>query len=67
MTLVRFATLCDQCGTRSREYTAWPTCAGCHADICSACLSPGSLVETDGEQPERCLCVPCALVEEIES
>lgn len=39
--IVRFATVCDQChGTpppaRSDEYTAFPECRECGADVCPA-------------------------------
>ena len=32
-----FATICDRCGRRSEEYSAWPTCIECLDDICPNC------------------------------
>jgi hypothetical protein len=57
--IVRFATLCDNCGARSGEYTAWPECAECAADLCPACYVPRSLVEGDGERRDRVMCQTC--------
>lgn len=59
MTMVRFATTCDRCTARSREYTAWPHCRECLEDICLTCMWPGTLIETDGESPETVLCRAC--------
>lgn len=55
--MVRFATTCDRCGTRSEEYTAWPTCRECMDHVCPACQLAGSLIENDGRA--RALCVGC--------
>ena len=57
--IVRFATRCDICDLRSTEYTAWPSCTECQRDICLACAVPGSLIETDGEQPATVICATC--------
>lgn len=35
--IVKFATLCDSCGLRSKEYESWPTCRACDKDICHRC------------------------------
>lgn len=64
MSMVRFATLCDKCGARSEEYTAWPHCRACHADLCPECQQPGSLREGDGAEDSRhradtALCAGC--------
>ena len=37
MSMVRFAMLCDKCGSRSDEYTGWPHCRECGEDVCPAC------------------------------
>lgn len=57
--LVRFAALCDQCGRRSAEYTTWPGCRSCGADICPGCQAPDEAgTEIDGRwvgvQCRRC-------------
>lgn len=57
--MVRFATTCDRCQARSDEYTAWPSCRECLDDICPDCAAPGTLVETDGEGPDRVTCRTC--------
>lgn len=59
MAMVCFATKCDQCGQRSEEYTAWPSCSNCQDDICPACMAPGTLDPGDGERSDRCLCLIC--------
>jgi hypothetical protein len=61
MSYIRFATTCDHCGERSEEYTAWPECAECLADLCPNCYVPGSLVEGDGERRDRVMCHECKL------
>jgi len=43
MSIVRFATLCDRCGSRSEEYTAWAICRECSDDVCPNCsTNPGT-------------------------
>lgn len=44
--VVRFATVCD-CGAKSEEYTAWPSCRDCGEYICPACMVPGSASEDE--------------------
>lgn len=58
--MVRFATTCDRCEARSEEYTAWPSCRECLADICYDCAEHGSLLEADLDQPEKVTCRQCA-------
>lgn len=58
MSTVRFAMLCDYCGQRSDEYTAWPTCRSCMADTCEACAEPGTTEGGDGERV-TVLCRAC--------
>lgn len=52
MTDVRFATICDaeNCGNRSEEYTAWPTCRGCHLHACPDHTVPGSLQQHERDR-----------------
>jgi hypothetical protein len=59
MSMVRFATLCDQCDSRSEEYFAYPTCRDCQDDICPACMVPGT------HDPEFgvCMCKRCEALE----
>lgn len=59
MAMVRFATTCDTCGTRSEEYTAWPTCEICLNHICAACYVWDSYVSGEGEGPDMCVCKKC--------
>lgn len=47
MSMVRFATLCDRCGARSEEYSAFPTCCDCLLDICPACDRPSDRTEDE--------------------
>jgi hypothetical protein len=61
MTMVRFATLCDCCGARSEEYSAWPECAECMEDLCPNCYVPGSLSEGEGERRDRVMCHTCSV------
>lgn len=74
--VVRFATTCDiertvarpvsgpsttvLCGARSDEYTAFPHCRECLADVCPDHEAPGTRVDADLEQPATCVCVVCA-------
>lgn len=57
MSLTRFASLCDTCGTRSIEYTAFPTCRAldCGNHICPGCQQPGSFKDDDGRQTALCM------------
>lgn len=62
MAIVRFATICDHCGTaRSEEYIAWPSCRECLQDTCPECATPGSHEEEEWESGVRvtCLCHTC--------
>lgn len=61
MSLVRFASLCDVCDSRSPEYQGWLMCRECLLDICPDCMEPGS---DDGESG-RCLCRRCAVEREV--
>jgi hypothetical protein len=45
--MVKFATLCDRCGARSEEYSAWPHCADCFEDICPNCDRPEKRTEDE--------------------
>jgi hypothetical protein len=60
MSCVRFATLCDaeDCLRRSEEYSSWPTCRECGADVCPQHADPSSLHESDGK--ETVVCLTCA-------
>jgi primosomal protein N' len=37
MSKVRFASICDDCGSRSDEYVAFPICRVCGDDVCTHC------------------------------
>lgn len=37
MSMVMFATICDPCGKRSEEYSAFPSCRTCMEDVCPDC------------------------------
>ncbi len=41
MSMVRFATNCDVCGSRSEEYGSWPICRECGCHICPKCEVSG--------------------------
>jgi hypothetical protein len=56
MAIVRFATLCDKCGRRSEEYTAWPSCRECLEDVCPNCYVTGSASE---DENNRATCKSC--------
>ena len=70
--IVKFAALCDypDCGARSEEYRAWPSCRLCGGDFCPAHAAPGEEVEEEhdhfnGEYDEAVLtlstlCLSCA-------
>lgn len=74
MTMVRFASLCDDCDKRSEEYTEWNTCRECLRHICPDCAVPGSEKEhsrdrshgdyTEAEEWETVLCKACREAEE---
>jgi hypothetical protein len=56
MSIVRFATICDGCGTRGPEYQAYLHCRECLDDVCPACdVAP----ERDEERGAT-LCARCA-------
>jgi hypothetical protein len=38
MSVVKFASLCDHCEKRSEEYTRWPRCLECGAEVCEGCM-----------------------------
>ncbi len=57
MSRVRFAELCDHCGKRSEEYTAWNICRGCLLDTCDDCDIETSRDDDEGMQT---LCKTCA-------
>lgn len=57
MSTVRFATLCDKCGRRSEEYSSWPGCSECLADVCSDCDIPGERTEDERNQTLCKLCL----------
>ncbi len=40
MSMVRFASLCDKCGVRSEEYSAFPMCRECDDHTCPNCEAP---------------------------
>jgi hypothetical protein len=55
MSIVRFAMICDHCGTRSPEYTPWLTCRECGDEVCNACIVPGSADDESG----KATCLRC--------
>lgn len=55
MSMVRFASLCDHCDTRSAEYFAFPTCRECQADVCPTCSVPATYDPEFGV----CMCNRC--------
>lgn len=55
MSIVRFASICDLCGSRSAEYSAFPSCGECAADICPKCTVTATLDEESG----KALCINC--------
>jgi hypothetical protein len=62
MSIVMFATLCDHCGARSDEYSAWPSCRECLEDTCEQCYMPGSYT---ADERHECLCNRCAAEEHL--
>jgi hypothetical protein len=60
--MVPFACVCDVnvCKARSREYSLWPTCRVCHADVCDdeKHRRPGTFRDDDGKQ--TVICVNCS-------
>ena len=62
MALVRFATICDHCKKRSREYEAYPHCRECGDDVCPECSHEK---ETDDET-NTTVCFRCACTAAIE-
>lgn len=56
MSMVRFATLCDKCGRRSEEYSAWPSCKDCMEDACPDCDIES---ERSGDERNHTLCHDC--------
>ena len=60
--IVRFATLCDQCGKRSDEYTAFPSCVECMEDVCEQCATHHDNADVD--HPETALCHKCRALRE---
>lgn len=59
MPIVKFAYLCDQCGTRSQEYAMWPFCRECGNGVCDDCAANGTHTEPDVDQPVTCVCADC--------
>lgn len=61
MSIHRFHTKCDieNCGNRSDEYTAFPTCQDCMRDICPEHAEPDTTTEPDLDAPPTCICVEC--------
>jgi ribosomal protein S14 len=57
MSIVRFASVCDECGKRGEEYKAFPACRECLRDICPSCQVAGTL-EQDVDRND-CLCKVC--------
>lgn len=55
MSLVMFASICDFCGTRGEEYSAYPRCRVCDQDVCPDCSVPGATDEETG----KTLCWEC--------
>ena len=53
MSIHRFHTKCDieNCGNRSDEYTAFPTCQDCMRDICPEHAEPDTTTEPDLDAP----------------
>lgn len=54
MSMVRYATKCDRCGSRSPEYTAWPTCRDCQDHVCPLCSTKPSQDEHNQADCDRC-------------
>lgn len=56
MSTVRFVTICDKCGARSEEYSAWASCVDCLEDVCERCDVPGMRTadESNGTQCRDC-------------
>lgn len=55
MSMVRFAQLCDQCGKRSPEYSAWAHCRECSDDACRTCCP------VFDDETRQGLCTRCAV------
>lgn len=55
MSVVRFAMLCDHCGSRSCEYTPWLTCRECGEEVCNSCIVPDSADDESG----KATCLRC--------
>lgn len=54
MSMVRFATLCDKCGKRSEEYSAWPSCRECLEHVCPNCS-----VNASEDEAHEADCLEC--------
>lgn len=52
--IVRFAVICDLCGTREEEYGPAPWCPECGRDVCRKCA-----VGYDEETGRAKSCVQC--------
>lgn len=39
MGIVKFASICDLCGVRGEEYSMFPSCRDCGADVCPKCCT----------------------------
>lgn len=59
MAMVRFATLCDRCKSRSEEYTAWPECKICMEHICPNCDLEHQRVDNEGVKTTLCRSEVC--------
>jgi len=57
--MVMFATLCDDCGKRSEEYTQHPQCRDCGRDICPQCAAPNTFEPDDEGQRASHICSAC--------
>ena len=56
MTMVRFAVVCDVCGTRGYEYGGGYSCRECSVQMSDRCACPHAANDETG----RALCPSCA-------
>lgn len=56
MSMVRFASICDKCHSRSDEYTEWPSCKDCGEHVCVLCDIDSERTE---DERHKTLCMDC--------
>lgn len=64
MSIVRFAMLCDKCGSRSKEYGCHARCKDCDLDICGMCDEEDERTE---DEANKTLCHDCQVIRDQEA